>query len=156
MQWNIVALQLTATSVVFSFALTNRSRTGFLLIIPVLSYVLNGRYLRSERVILMIATYIMTELSPRVPGGLGWESWLRSRPSPKQILRWSAHGPLIFSVISMLALAWVAPYVVLADNISVLDRCLLGIIWVLGLVLTALSLYTIKAILGERIPFRRW
>jgi hypothetical protein len=28
MQWNIVALQLTATAVLFSFALTNHSRTA--------------------------------------------------------------------------------------------------------------------------------
>ena len=47
-QWNILALQLTATAVLFSFSLTSRTRTGFLLIVPIVSYVLNGRYLRGE------------------------------------------------------------------------------------------------------------
>lgn len=154
MQWNTIALQLTATSVVFSFSLTNHARTGFLLIIPVICYVLNGRYLRNERLILNIAAYIMAELSPRIPGGLGWESWLRQLPSPKQALRWLAHGPLIFSGISLIALAWVIPFIFSGDNISAFDRSLLAIVWVVGLSLTMLSTYMIKVIVGGDLPLR--
>jgi hypothetical protein len=154
-QSNIVALQLTATSVVFSFALTDRSRTGFLLIIPVICYILNGRYLRAERLVLLIGSYIITDLSPRVHGGLQWESWLRNQPSPKRIMRWSAHGPLIFSLISIFALTWVAPFILSGSSISVFDRVLLGLIWVTGLILSLLSIYTIKVVtLGEGAPLR--
>jgi hypothetical protein len=154
-QSNIVALQLTATSVVFSFALTDRSRTGFLLIIPVVCYILNGRYLRAERLVLLIGSYIMTDLSPRVYDGLRWESWLRDQSSPKRILRWPAHGPLIFSVISLFALAWVAPYIVSASGLSVFNRVLLGLIWTTGLALTLVSIYTIKVVvIGEGVPLR--
>jgi hypothetical protein len=145
-QSNIVALQLTATSVVFSFALTNRSRTGFLLIIPVVCYVLNGRYLRAERLVRLIGEYIMADLSPRVNGGLRWEFWLRGKPSPKQVLRWSAHGPLIFSAISIFALIWLAPYMLSAHNISSFNRVLLELIWISGLALTLLSIYMIKVV----------
>jgi hypothetical protein len=154
MQWNTVALQLTATSVVFSFALTNRARNGFLLIIPVVAYILNGRYLRSQRTIRLISSYIVGDLSPRVPGGLNWEAWLRSRPSPRPLVRWSAHGPLIFSVISIVSLVWVAPYILSANKVSTLDRYLLAIIWILGLTLTSLSLYTIKIVFTEDRPLR--
>jgi hypothetical protein len=105
MQWNTIALQLTVTGVLFSFSLTSRARTGFLLIVPMVSFILNGRCLRSERLILTVAVYIMNELSPRVPGGLRWEEWIRSRSSPNRYLRWFAHGPLIFSVISIVCIS---------------------------------------------------
>jgi hypothetical protein len=45
MQWNIFALQLTATAALFSFALSSFSRTGYLLILPVITYALSGRYI---------------------------------------------------------------------------------------------------------------
>jgi len=153
-QWNTVALQLTATSVVFSFALTNRSRTGFLLIIPVVCYVLNGRYLRAERLVQLMGNYIMADLSPRVNGGLRWEYWLRDRPSPKQILRWSAHGPLIFSAISIFALVWVVPYMLSARSLSTFNRVLLELIWITGLALTLLSTYMIKVVFIGNLPLR--
>jgi hypothetical protein len=154
MQWNIIALQLTATSVLVSFSLTNRSRTGFLLIIPIVSYILNGRYLRSERLVVLIATYIMSDLSPRVPGGLKWEEWLRGRSSPNQILRWFAHGPLVFSVISIITLAWTVPYILHAAKLSTADRWMLGTVWLLDLALTIISIFTIGVIYGARFKKR--
>jgi hypothetical protein len=154
MQWNIIALQLTATSVLVSFSLTDRSRTAFLLIIPIVSYVLNGRYLRSERLIVEIAAYIMEELSLRVPGGLGWESRIRKRSSPDQILRWFAHGPLIFSVISIVTLTWTVPYILYAKELSTANRWMLGIVGMLDLTLTLISIYTIKIVYGARFKER--
>ena len=38
LQWNVFALQVTAAGVIFSFALSNSNRTGFLLILPVITY----------------------------------------------------------------------------------------------------------------------
>ena len=154
MQWNIIALQLTATSVLVSFSLTSSSRTGFLLIIPVVSYILNGRYLRSERLVVLIASYTMNDLSPRVPGGLGWEKWLRDRSGQNQVLRWFAHGPLVFSVISILTLAWTVPYILHADKLSETDRWMLGTAWLLDLALTAISIFTIGVVYGERFKKR--
>jgi hypothetical protein len=154
MQWNIVALQLTATSVLFSFALTNHSRTGFLLIVPIVCYVLSGRYLRTSRVIILIGTYIRTELSPRVPGGLNWEGWIGKRPNPGRFIRWLAHGPLVFSAISLAALAWLVPYVLFANDISTFSRWMLGIVWFLDLAATLVSVYMVKVTLG--VSFQWW
>lgn len=154
-QSNIVALQLTATSVVFSFSLTNRSRTGFLLIIPVVCYVLNGRYLRAERLVRLIGEYIMTDLSLRVNGGLRWESWLRQRPNPKQALRWSAHGPLIFSAISFLTLIWLLPYMHSIHDVSTFTRVLLDLLWISGFVLTLLSAYMTKVVYIGNLPWHK-
>jgi hypothetical protein len=154
MQWNIIALQLTTTGVLVSFSLTNRSRTGFLLIIPVVSYILNGRYLRSERLVVLIAGYIMDELSPRVPGGLNWETWLRSRPTPSQVLRWFAHGPLVFAMISIVTLAWTVPYIRYSSQLSTDNRWMLSAVWLLDLILTAVSIYTIIIVYGARFKKR--
>lgn len=155
MQWNIIALQLTATSVLVSFSLTDRPRTGFLLIVPIVSYVLNGRYLRSERLVVLIAEYITKELSPQVAGGLRWEAWLRSQRSPSQILRWFAHGPLIFSVISFVTLAWAAPYILYEKELSTANRWMLGTVWLIDLTLIMVSIYTIMLVYGARFKKRR-
>lgn len=154
MQWNIIALQLTTTGVLVSFSLSNRSRTGFLLIIPVVSYILNGRYLRSERLVVLIAAYIVDELSPRVPGGLNWEKWLRSRPAPNQILRWLAHGPLVFAMISIATLAWTVSYIRNSGQLSSDNRWMLSVIWLLDLILIMISIYTIIIVYGARFKKR--
>jgi hypothetical protein len=144
MEWNIVALQLTATGVLFSFALTNYSRTGFLLIVPVVSYVLSGRYLRNDSAFIMIGIYIRTDLSRRVPGGLNWEQWYKKFQFPKstRTLQSLAYGPSFFSGISFVALVWVVPYILHANNISAFSRWMLGIVWVLDFIATAISIIT--------------
>lgn len=155
MQWNTIALQLTTTGILVSFSLTSHARTGFLLIVPVISYILNGRYLRSERLILTAATYITNELSPRVPGGLKWEEWLRRRPNPNQYLRWLAHGPPIFSAISVTALVWLIPYIFSTGKISEFNHTILIFIWAFDSLLIAVSIYTTRVIFGIRFPVRR-
>jgi hypothetical protein len=142
LEWNIVALQLTATGVLFSFALTNHSRTGFLLIVPIVSYVLSGRYLRNDRVYILIGMYIRTDLSRRVPG-LNYEEWYKKFPNPTQTLLSLAYGPSVFSGISIVALVWVAPYILFANKISTVFRWMLGIVWLLDLTATVISIITI-------------
>jgi hypothetical protein len=151
MQWNIFVFQLTTTGIVFSFALTGKFRIGFLLIIPVVSYALGARYLQDDRAIKEIGTYIMNELSPRVPGGLEWEAWLRKRTLPKPAIAWFSPLPVIFPGTSLIALAWTAPYILYSRNISGASRWLLGIIWVLSLLITIIALYSI---IGAKKPMR--
>ncbi len=141
-QWNIVALQLTATGVLFSFALTNHSRTGFLLIVPIVSYVLSGRYIRNERIFILIGIYIRTDLSRRVPGGLNWEKWYKKFPDPTQTLRSLAYGPSVFSGISFVALVWVVPYIWSANKISAFNRSMLWTVWGLDFIAAVISIIT--------------
>jgi hypothetical protein len=143
MQWNTFVFQLTTTGIVFSFALTGKSRIGFLLIIPIVSYALGGRYLQNDRSIREIGIYIMDELSPRVPGGLEWEAWHRKRTLPKPVIAWFSPLEVTFPGTSLIALAWTAPYVLYSRNISGASRWLLGIIWILSLLVTIISLYSI-------------
>lgn len=138
---NIIALQLTATGVLFSFALTNHSRTGFLLIVPIVSYVLSGRYLRNERIFILMGVYIRTDLSSRVHG-LNFEKWYKEFPNPTQTLQSFAYGPSVFFGISFVALGWVVPYILFANKISAFSRSMLGIVWLLDLTATVISIIT--------------
>jgi hypothetical protein len=141
MEWNIIALQLTATGVLFSFALTNNSRTGFLLIVPIVSFVLSGRYLRNDRAFVLIGIYIKTDLSRRLPE-LNWEKWYKEFPNPIPTLQSIAYGPSFFPVISIVALIWVFPYIRSAKHISEFTSWMLRIVWLLDLTVTIISIIT--------------
>jgi hypothetical protein len=142
MEWTIIAFQLTATGALFSFALTSHSRTGFLLIVPIVSYVLSGRYLRNDRIFIMIGVYIRTDLRFRIHG-LDFEKWYKEFPNPTHFLQSLAYGPSVFSGISFVSLAWVVPYILFAHKISEFSRWMLGIVWVLDFTATVISIITI-------------
>jgi hypothetical protein len=152
LQWNIYAAQLAVGGVVFSFALTSPSRTGFLLIIPIIAYALFGQYMGNLRVIISIGTYIRKELSPRVPGGLGWEEWYLKRPSEGLHLRLLSPQPIVFPGVSLIALVWVVPYILFGKNISLIDRCALWVIWTVGLTATLAALYALAHLMSGWRP----
>jgi hypothetical protein len=145
MQWNSFALQLTATAVVFSFSLPGNSRTGFLLILPVITYVLGSHYTSSYIGMQNIAIYIMEELSPRVPNGLNWEEWRRRYARSHRGSGYPSFylpPPTVFPVVSVIALAWTTPYIVSNIHLSGLSRTFLAVIWGLDVGITFVGLYT--------------
>ncbi len=149
MQWNSFALELTATAVIFSFALSNSARTPFLLILPPVTYALNNWNVRSLYNMERIGQYIRDELSNRVPGGLGWEEWHKDKdiPQPKRIIGgFSVYFPFpyIFLAASLAALVWTVPYISSARHLSDVNRTFLIIVWVLDLGITMRSLRHIR------------
>jgi hypothetical protein len=145
MQWNIFALQLTATAALFSFSLSGNSRTGFLLILPFLTYALGGRYLFEYYSMQKIATFIIEELDPKIPGGVRWESWRRERsPSYESLFGWFAPLPMIFPLTSVVAILWPIPYIWFNGQISDSRRIVLGLAWTASLLFAVLSIYKIK------------
>ncbi|MEU7903528.1 hypothetical protein [Actinoplanes sp. NPDC049118] len=106
----LLSIQLTAAGALFSLALSGSGRAAVLLILPLLTYMLAGRHVSHSYACLSIATYIRTELSGRIPGGLGWEEWLRThRAKPR---RYRVLNPLFISFpgISILAIVGSMPY----------------------------------------------
>jgi hypothetical protein len=73
-QHALFIFQLTAAAI-FSFVIGHKGHVGFLLIVPISTYMLCARYVEQQYGIQRAATYIKNELSNRVPGGLGWEAW---------------------------------------------------------------------------------
>jgi hypothetical protein len=88
-QWNVLALQLTATGVIFSFALSNSSHIGSLLILPVITYALTGRYVSQAFGTDKIAKYIREVLDVKMKGAFQWEAWQRTQPPLVRTLTWA-------------------------------------------------------------------
>lgn len=162
MQWNIFALQLTAAGVVFSFALSNPSHTGFLLILPMISYALTGRYVSQYLGVQKVGRYIREVLEVRAKGELQWETWNRAQPhrvhsQRAQTLSWLNPLLLAFPGPAVIALAWVAPYVWTNHNTSTGKRFLIVIIWLVGVLVTALAIQLITRIVSRywSLPWRQ-
>jgi hypothetical protein len=151
LQWNMFALQLTAAGVVFSFALSNSTHTGFLLILPVVSYDLTGRYVSQVLGTQNAAAYIREVLEPRTGGTLHWETWNRALRPRARVLTFLNPLFLAFPGVSVTALAWVAPFVWAGRDVSAGKRILVVIIWLVGLVVTGLSVQLIA-----RVVSRHW
>jgi hypothetical protein len=138
-RWNIFALQLTAAGVIFSFALANAAHTGFLLILPIITYALTGRYVANRLGSRNIATYIREVLDPKVNGQLHWEAWCESlQPGVRPL---ALLNPYFFAFpgVAVIALVSVAPYVWASPDTSTGKRVLLVAIWFLGTAATCLS-----------------
>lgn len=144
-QFQILALQLTAAGAVFGFVLSVASKSPLLLVLPVSSYLLCGRYVSEHFGTLLAAHYIRAELSPRVPGGLRWEAWLRSDHQFKHVLPRRALVstlPLLlgFPGTGALALAWsFEPIYMPVDGIWNSGRGGLVAVWLVGLAATGIS-----------------
>jgi hypothetical protein len=139
LSWSIFALQLTAAGVVFSFALSNPSHTGFLLILPVISYALAGRYVSQSIATRTLGAYIREVLEVRANGALHWETWNSTRTRGElRVLNWVNPYLLVFPGPAVIALAWVGPYV-WESHTSVGKRILIVIVWFVGIIVTALS-----------------
>jgi hypothetical protein len=152
LSWNIFALQLTAAGVIFSFALSNPNHTGFLLILPLTTYAFTGRYLSQYLGNDNIGTYIREVLNPKMNGELLWEDWHNGRTArgPKA-LTWLNPLIIAFPGVATIALIWVAPYVWASANTYAAKRILIVAIWLLGILVTALSFQLII-----RIVSRHW
>jgi hypothetical protein len=105
-QWTVVTVQIGIAGAVFGFALSGRHRELLLLVIPFATYMTLARYVSQMVHLKLIGRYIRTELSPRVPGGLGWEEWRLTNLRPSDL---SVFGRLhlawtVFPAVSVLAI----------------------------------------------------
>ncbi|MEU1205338.1 hypothetical protein [Nocardia sp. NPDC005825] len=144
LQQGLFVLQLTAAGAIFSFALSDPARVRFLLILPLTSYALCGRYCLQHWGIARVGAYVRDSLSARVPGGLLWESWIERYPADMRLIGWVNPFYLAFPGASTLALMWVAPHVFTGrDGLSLPGRIGFSGIWAAGAITTALSVYMI-------------
>jgi hypothetical protein len=140
-QHQVLALQLTIAGAVFSFALTGHARSGFLLIIPLSSYMLCSRFVEDHVGIRHIGRYIRESLSPRVPGGLNWESWVARNPVTFGVpgLAWGYAYLVTYPGVALLALAAGSESFLAADHRRAPILVALALVWTLDLAITVLS-----------------
>lgn len=148
-QWNIFALQLTAAAVVFSFALSSSLHTGFLLVLPVVTYALSARYASHSLGIHKMGQYIRDVLEPRSGGQLQWETWTKQQPMRSRTLNWLNPLYLTFPGVATVSLAWVAPYVWTSQDASLGKRILVIVIWLIGIAATLLSFQMITGVVSR-------
>jgi hypothetical protein len=148
-QQQILALQLTLTSAIFGFALSRAGLVGLLLIVPVSSYLLCGRYVAQRTAIRWVSSYIGGELSARIPGGLGWVAWSRANRRPDRLLDWLVPLMLSFPGASALALAWTLGAIFVRGSEGWPLKVVLGLVWAAGAFGTAVTARMLLRIFRE-------
>lgn len=150
-QHGLFALQLTSAGAIFSFALSGSGRSGLLLIIPVSSYMLCARYVEQQLGIQRAATYINTELSQKIPGGLGWEAWqVRQIDFVRgSIIRRVNSLLIVFPAVSVGALIWTVNVVFRPSllRLDFLEGTGFDVLWVLGLIAVVMCVQMIWSML---------
>lgn len=136
-QHALLTVQIAVAGAIFSFALSAANRSTVLLVVPVATYMVTGRYVAHSFANRSIGRYIRTQLSVKLPGGLGWEEWLDQQRAA--VRRFGGLDPLLISFpgVSVLAIVSVLPH--LTGLEASLTSALLWAGWVLGIVLTAVS-----------------
>lgn len=147
-QQQILALQLTLTSAVFAFGLSKPAPLGILMIVPLSSYLLCGRYVGQRTAMRWIARYINEQLSPRVPGGLGWSRWSAENRRPERLLDWYLPLLICFPGASLLALGWTARLVFIPSQRSGWATAGLIAVWLVGVFATGVSAHLLTRIYG--------
>ncbi|MBQ0853399.1 hypothetical protein J8N05_35115 [Streptomyces sp. BH-SS-21] len=152
LQHQVLALHVTAVSVVFSVALAGRSRWPVLLIISFISYASSEILASLFRTIEGIAKYIDEELSQRVAGGLGWESWLVQHKPASETARLTHPYYLLFPGISIVSLVAIGAYAWSSSPDGRQSASFWTIIsaWPLAAVFAALSFRAVRRL---RAPF---
>ncbi len=149
-QQQILALQLTFTGAIFGFALSRASLTGIMLIVPVSSYLLCGRYVAQRTAIRWISTYIRDVLDGRVGGGFGWVAWSRTNPRPDRSVDWLVPMLLTFPGASLLALGWAFPLTFYQSRVAVAARIGLITLWLVGAFGTVMAARMIIRVYRDR------
>lgn len=155
-QQQMLSLQLTVSAAIFGFAISRPGMTALLLIMPFTSYLLCGRLVAQHFGTLRVAEYITGELNDRVPGGLGWEEWLRRRqPRGPHFLGSTLPLLLTFVATSVFALGWTIGYVFLRGGVETAPRIGLVVVWSFGVAAAVLSTTLVLQMAG-RMPVRGW
>lgn len=143
-QHGFQTLQITAVAAIFSFALSQSKYTGILLAIPAISYLLCGRFVAQHHGMMRMGAYINDELSHRIPGGLNWEQWIRTKGRrTDRTISWTIPLLITFPGASLISEAWVFSYVFTRHHVAAPERIFLTGVWLAGIIATALCTYLV-------------
>lgn len=145
--------QAAASGAVLSFCAADSSHYYAGLILPVLSLQFGSRYFSYGLHSVKIARYIRDILSPRVPGGLGWESWQSNLPSVNPWVGKYYHHLLVFlgpAIVGWMIGVWGAA----THELPVRSRWGLSFLCMLSLLMVSMILLSWQA--HERMAERIW
>lgn len=110
-----------------------------LLVLPVVSYLITVRYTYLYLGTLRIGAYIDRELAPRIPGGIGWERWLRDTKLKASRISQTLSDLIAFVGTSLLGLIGSALALGRPADLSPWWG-----LWLLCLVLTVLTAHAVR------------
>jgi hypothetical protein len=153
--WKVMSFQLTTAGATFGFSLSSVGRAPFLLIVPFSSYILMARWALYRQLVSGVTNYITNELSPRVPGGLHWERWIRESRGQFWVrhMLWIDPVKLMFPGVSFLAVTTVAGWLVIFHNWTSRGIALgtgLALVTAVGFALSVSSLVSVNRTLRKR------
>jgi hypothetical protein len=136
-QHTLLSIQLVSAGAVFSFALSDAERSTALLVLPLATYMILGRYVVQDFAMRDLGRYIREDLSSKAAGALGWEQWLRDHSKTYGLFK--GFDPLFISFpgVAILALAGLLPYMVALG--ASFTSVMLWIGWAIGLLLAGAS-----------------
>jgi len=146
---HILITQLFVAGAIFTYALGSRQNPGnaaVLLIVPVTSYLLLGRFADQLHAVNRIGRFLREHLSRRVPGGLQWEEWTYENARPQIVRFWI--GPMMLAYPGASILAVLGSFAA-ANSADGLTRAALLAVWVLGIVLTPVQIIMILLIIRD-------
>ncbi|GAB3352919.1 hypothetical protein RMN56_02665 [Micromonospora halotolerans] len=149
-QQQIVGLQLTLTSAIIAFGLSRPGFLAVLLIVPLSSYLLCGRYVGQRTAMRWTTRYIDEELAPRVPGGLGWGAWSTANRRPARLLDWFLPLLICFPGASLLTLGWTVR--LMFAHQAWYTTAGFVIVWLVGFLTTGISVYLLVDVLHRSAP----
>lgn len=149
-QHQILSFQLTTVGGIFAFVITKTEFHQLLVIVPVTSYLLCGRFVTQVYAVLAAARYIRRHLSQQVPGGLSWEKWQRYYRRRDYSLAWFLPLSLTFPGAGLLAVGVSIGYVAL-DKSSFRVWAAMGVAWVIGLAASVGSFLLLHGV-RKRLP----
>jgi hypothetical protein len=140
-QQQMLSLQFTVSGAIFGRVISRADVTALLLVVPISSFLLAGRFVSQHYGIHRIGRYIREELDPRVVGGLGWETWIRRNPRTGRLVGWTLPLLITFPGPALAALAWTGHFVFARSwPWSYTDYGVCAV-WGLGLCFAALTAY---------------
>lgn len=145
-QHQILTLQITAVAAVFGFVVSRPNMTPLLLGIPIFSYLFCSRLVSQHIATLVAAQYVREELSPRVPGGLGWEQWILRGGRRSRLQEPVLPLLLTFPAAGIGALVWSTWFMLTHDGPTAVAMVGFTIVFLVGLAATALSTVLILGI----------
>lgn len=96
---------------------------------------MSTRYTVQLHFTFLAAEYITTELSPRIPGGLGWEPWLRAHADQSRGQRAMRLAGLwlAFPAVSSTAAIWAATYFYGNGRLEPAQLVAVSLLWICAL-----------------------
>ncbi|MDH3658646.1 MAG: hypothetical protein OEU92_01245 [Alphaproteobacteria bacterium] len=138
----LFGLQITIAGAILGFVVAHPEMRGLLLAIPFASFILAGRYRAQYTSNALLGKYVREELSPRVTGGLNWETWLAKQRTQGRFLDWSREAWSIWAIFpgigvaALVAAMWIALQEKSTLDLPLPGFVLIGILDVLAVAMT--------------------